>query len=289
MTTHANRAILISGASSGIGAACALALDRAGFLVFAGVRRTEDGEALQKQASGSLVPIILDVAHEETFRSAYSIIASTISDTGLYGLVNNAGIAVGGPLELIPLEELRKQFEVNVMGQIAVTQTFLPLLRQGQGRIVMMGSVSGKAAFPFGGPYSASKFALEALTDSLRMELAPWNIGVSLIEPGCIATPIWSKSLKEADNLLSRLPTRSIDLYGPQLQRVKNALTASAKRGIPPIEVVKAVTHALTAKEPKTRYVVGRDARLRILLKVLPDKLQDWLVLRRFSRCDSLS
>src|SRR5712691_5002789 len=180
-------AVVITGAASGIGEACALHLDKLGFCVFAGVRREVDGAALQGKASERLTPLLLDVTDAASIRFAVEIVATGVVETGLAGLVNNAGITVAGPLEFLPVSELRRQLEVNVIGQVAVTQAFLPLLRRGQGRIVNMGSLAGRIATPFIGPYHASKFAMEALTDSLRMELRRWGMHVSLIEPGFIA------------------------------------------------------------------------------------------------------
>ncbi|HET9846795.1 MAG TPA: SDR family NAD(P)-dependent oxidoreductase, partial [Nitrospira sp.] len=195
------------------------------------------------------------------------------------GLVNNAGIAIASPLELIPLAELRRQFEVNVIGQIAVTQALLPLIRQSRGRIVNMGSIAGRGTIPMMGPYSASKFALEALTDALRLELYPWGIEVSIIEPGAIATPIWNKSLNTALTLETVIPAEGKRLYGETAQRLREKVDESARRAIPPDAVVQAVLHALTARRPRTRYLVGADARLRALMvKWLPDRLQDWIL-----------
>ena len=174
-------AVVVTGASSGIGRACALHLAALGLQVFAGVRRAEDGAALQAASSARLTPMLLDVADETSIRAATDTITAAVGEAGLAGLVNNAGIGVAGPLEFLPLAEFRTQLEVNVTGQLAVTQALLPLLRQGRGRIVNMGSIGGRIAAPFVGPYSASKFALEALTDALRMELRPWGLHVAIV------------------------------------------------------------------------------------------------------------
>src|SRR5579862_2288927 len=182
------RAVLITGASTGIGAACALYLDARGFRVFAGVRNPADGEALRARSSSRLAPVLLDVTNSDSLRDAAAVINETVSETGLHGLVNNAGIAVGGPLEVLPLDDLRRQFEVNVVGQLAVTQAMLPLLRKARGRIVNMGSIVGRAPVPLVGAYSMSKAAVAAMTTALRLELDLWGIDVSLIEPGAIAT-----------------------------------------------------------------------------------------------------
>ena len=285
--------VLITGASTGIGAACALHLDRLGFRVFAGVRREADGEALQQQIVSvthplredashlRLTPIMLDVTDPATITAAADTVTTTVGEAGLAGLVNNAGIALGGPLEFLPIAELRRQFEVNVIGQVAVTQAFLPLLRQGRGRVVNMGSISGRVAMPFIGPYAASKFALEALTDSLRVELRPWGIEVAIIEPGPIATPIWQKSLALADELIRNLPPAGRDLYGAAITMAHDKVIKTSQAGISPEVVAQVVAHALTAKRPKTRYLVGRGVWLALLFaKFIPDRLRDWLITR---------
>ena len=276
------RAVVVTGASTGIGEACALHLDKLGLRVFAGVRKEADGERLKQQASGRLSPVLLDVTDEASIASAAETVGAAIGDAGLAGLVNNAGISVSGPLEFLPLDDLRRQLEVNVIGQIAVTQAFLPLLRRGDGRIVNIGSSSGRMATPFLGPYCASKFAMEALTDSLRMELRPWGIPVSIVEPGSIATPIWEKALAEADELEKKLPQRARDLYEPSIAAMRGAAVKLAQAGSPADEVAKRVAHALTAKRPKTRYLVGRNALVEAALaRLVPDRVRDGLIARQ--------
>lgn len=280
MVTVTSRAVVVTGASTGIGEACALRLDRMGFAVFAGVRKQADAEALRGKASDRLMPLSLDVTRPQDIERAVGMVAEAVGDEGLAGLVNNAGIAVGGPLEFLPIDALRHQLDVNLVGQVAVTQAFLPLLRRGAGRIVNIGSVSGIMAFPFLGAYSASKFALEAVTDALRVELRPWNIDVAIIEAGEIETPIWSKSLAAADEMIATLPPQGRAWYGTVLAGLRDRL--AQRRGLPADHVARVVVHALTAPRPKTRYVVGRGARLKILLwQVLPDRLRDWLITRR--------
>jgi NAD(P)-dependent dehydrogenase (short-subunit alcohol dehydrogenase family) len=271
--------IVITGASSGIGEACALRLDAMGYRVFAGVRKAADGEALKKKCSERLSPVILDVTSEESIGAA----AHIVGDTPLAGLVNNAGIVVAGPLELIPIAMWRKQFEVNVIGQVAVTQAFLPMLRAGRWRIVNMGSIAGRSALPYSGPYCASKFALEGLTDSLRMELRPWKISVSIIEPGAIRTPIWEKSDAGVNEYLNAAPPHLLELYRAGLDKLRALAAQAGNQAIGPEEVVKAVEHALTSAKPKTRYVVGKDAKLRMLLMSLPDRLVDSLILKKLN------
>jgi NAD(P)-dependent dehydrogenase (short-subunit alcohol dehydrogenase family) len=272
---------VITGASSGIGEACALHLDGLGYRVFAGVRQPADGEALLAKASARLTPVLLDVTDRSSIERAAETVTAAVGAAGLAGLVNNAGIGVGGPLEMVSLADLRKQFEVNVIGQVAVTQALLPLLRQGRGRIVNMGSIAGRAAMPFMGPYAASKFALEALTDAMRMELRPWGIHVSVVEPGPIESRIWDKAKHRADQIDAAWSAQEKSLYRDALAAVRKAMEQASQRAIPARAVAKAVAHALSASRPKTRYLVGFDARLRAVLTAwLPDRVQDWLLAR---------
>jgi NAD(P)-dependent dehydrogenase (short-subunit alcohol dehydrogenase family) len=275
--------VVITGASTGIGEACALHLDKLGYRVFAGIRKAADGESLRQRASARLVPVRLDISDEAEIGEAARNIIEALGGGGLVGLVNNAGIVVGGMLEFLPLEALRRQLEVNVVGQIAVTQAFLPSLRKARGRIVNIGSVSGLISSPFSGAYSASKFALEALTDSLRMELRPWKIHVSIVEPGYIQTPIVKKSLAAAEELRAQLPEEAHQLYGPSARAVREATEAEAAQGASTEVVVKAVVHALTARRPRTRYLVGNRSALQIsLARALPDRWRDALMARHF-------
>ena len=282
-------AVVVTGASTGIGRACALRLDRLGFQVFAGIRRDADAKALKKKAKGGLTTLLIDVTEEASISAAAEAVDNAVGDDGLSGLVNNAGVVVPGPLEFLPLADLRSQIEVNVIGQVAVTQAFLPLLRKGQGRIVNIGSIGGRMATPFLGAYSASKFAMEALTDSLRMELKPWGISVSIIEPGSIDTRMWEKGQNAADVLLEKLPQEGHDLYDPAVAAMRQATQKTARDAIPPSAVAKAVVHALTADKPKTRYVVGTDARIQaVVARVVPDRMRDWLVAREMGIRQSL-
>jgi len=273
------KSVVITGASTGIGAACALHLDGLGFRVFAGVRRQADAAAIRAQGSPQLTPISLDVTDTVSISTAAGAVAGAVGAAGLAGLVNNAGIVVPGPVELLPLPDLRRQLEVNVVGQVAVTQAFLPLIRAGRGRIVNMGSIAGRMATPFTGAYGASKFALEALTDALRLELAPWGISVSIIEPGAVATPIWEKSAKHAEAMLGAAHPETFALYSEAIEAVKKAAKHAAKHAAAPAEVARAVEHALTAARPRTRYVVGREAKIRAAMALLaPDRVRDSLV-----------
>ncbi|HVB11162.1 MAG TPA: SDR family oxidoreductase [Bacillota bacterium] len=277
------RSVVVTGASTGIGRACALLLDQKGWMVFAGVRRDMDGDALRKEASAHLRAVRLDVTDPAQVRAVGEEVAAAVGESGLDGLVNNAGTAVAAPLEFVPPQALLRQFEVNVVGQVAVTQALLPLLRKARGRIVNMGSISGLVSLPFMGPYSASKFALEAITDALRVELAPWGIGVAIVEPGSVATPIWDKSGEAATEMAKGYPPEAQALYGAVFERLGAAVMAEGKRGLPPARVAAAVLHALTAEQPRTRYLVapGGRGRATSLLRRLPDRLRDNLVLRK--------
>jgi NAD(P)-dependent dehydrogenase (short-subunit alcohol dehydrogenase family) len=279
------RAVVITGASTGIGAACAERLDALGMRVFAGVRRTEDGEALQAKTSGRLTPLVLDVTDDAAIAAAAEQVRAATGAGGLWGLVNNAGVAVPGPMEFLPPAELRRQLEINVVGQVAVTQAFLPLIRLARGRIVNISSISGRLATPFVGAYSASKFALEALSDVLRIELGPWGIAVVIVEPGGIATPIWERSLATADRLMEQMPPQFREYYGPVEPVIRKSAQRTGTRGTPPAEVAEVVAQALTTGRPRTRYTVGGRANLITrLVARLPDRQRDALVARQLPR-----
>jgi NAD(P)-dependent dehydrogenase (short-subunit alcohol dehydrogenase family) len=280
------QAILITGASKGIGQACALYFARQGHRVFAGVRKSEDGQRLQEQAGENLTPIFIDVTKPDQTKAAAAQIGTEVCEAGLWGLVNNAGLAVPGPLEFLPLDDLRRQFEVNYFGQVAVTQAMLPLLRKAQGRIVNMSSVSGMFVSPFLAPYSGSKHALETFTDALRRELLPWDIKIISIEPSSIATPIWENTLDRTNKMIDSLPPEAHRLYGPMFDVMRKHAVASGKRGLPPQKVVNAIAHALFARRPRLRYPVGWSAwaTAYIVNPFIPDRWIDWamrLVLRR--------
>jgi NAD(P)-dependent dehydrogenase (short-subunit alcohol dehydrogenase family) len=266
------RTVVVTGASSGIGEACALRLAAAGFRVFGGVRREEDAERLRGRG---IEPLTLDVTRPGNISAAAEAVGEELD-----GLVNNAGVAIAAPLELVPLDEVRRQLEVNVIGQIAVTQGFLPALRRVRGRVVLMGSIGGKSALPFLGPYAASKFALEAIADSLRVELRPFGISVSIVEPGSIKTPIWTKGAARAEELRAQSPVEKQELYAAAVERFRKVAVARGLAGVPPEEVAKAVEHALTAQRPRARYLVGKDARLRARLERLPTRWRDRVIER---------
>ncbi len=248
--------------------------------MFAGVRKPADAEGLASAASGTLVPLLLDVSDPVAIADAARIVTTSVGAAGLDGLVNNAGIAAAAPLEFIPIDEFRNQLEVNVVGQLAMVQAFLPLLRIAKGRIVNVTSIGGLVAGSMLGAYHASKFALEAMTDTLRVELASWGIQVSAIEPGAIATPIWATSSDRSDRMLGG-SDEAVRLYGASIAAAKAGALKSARDGLPPDEVAKVIERALTAARPRTRYPVGADAKIgSALLTKLPDRLRDRLLAR---------
>jgi NAD(P)-dependent dehydrogenase (short-subunit alcohol dehydrogenase family) len=272
-----DKAVVITGASTGIGQACARFLDERGFRVFAGVRTEADAGKLRNESSERLMPVLIDVTDLGKIDKAVEAIEQEVGEKGLDGLVNNAGISVAGALEFLPLQDLRRQFDVNLFGQVAVTQAFLGMIRRARGRVVNMSSVSGRLAAPFLGPYAMSKFALEAFSDSLRRELHPWGIQVSVVEPGAIATPIWDKAQKRAPKS-DEIPEAVKRLYGKSIAAMRELAVKMSQDAAPAIEVAKAVHHALTAARPKTRYLVGPDAKMTgRMVRLLPDRALDWM------------
>jgi NAD(P)-dependent dehydrogenase (short-subunit alcohol dehydrogenase family) len=270
--------VIVTGASSGIGEATARHLRSLGFEVLPGVRTEEDAERLRGEG---FQPLPLDVTEAESIERA----RDEVGEGPLAGLVNNAGVAVVGPLEFVPIEELRHQLEINVIGQVAVTQAFLPALRRGRGRIVNISSIGGRVALPMAGPYAASKFALEAISDSLRREVTRHGVDVVVIEPGGIKTPIWAKGGARADEMRERMPEDAERLYGDLIRAVRaESEKIATDRGLPPSAVAEVAGEALTAGRPRTRYVIGRDAKARAALaKVVPDRLFDRLIGRALS------
>ena len=273
--------IVVTGASTGIGNACALHFDRIGFRVFAGVRREEDADRLRAQASERLEPVMIDVIDSASIRQAADRVALELGDEPLRGLVNNAGIAVSGPVEYLPIEEVRKQLEVNFIGQVAVTQAFLPLLRRARGRVVNIGSVGGEVALPFLSPYAASKHAIEGFSDSLRREVGSLGVHVSVVRPGAIQSSIWERGNAAADEVLAKVPPEALEVYGDAVRGARAAANQRAQEAIPAQEVADVVEHAITSDKPKTRYVVGR----KVLFvasheRWLPDRVFDRLVAR---------
>jgi NAD(P)-dependent dehydrogenase (short-subunit alcohol dehydrogenase family) len=273
------RTALVTGASSGIGRATVRRLDAAGWKVFAGVRREEDAAALREEGSARLEPLTLDVLDPEAIAAAAERIGA--EPGGLDGLVDNAGAAVAGPLEALPIEDFRRQVELNLTAQLAITQAMLPAIRAARGRVVLISSMGGRVALPMTGAYHAAKFGLEGLGDSLRQELAPWGIKVVLVEPGSIDTPIWSRGEEDADRIFADAPPRLRDLYGAAVERYRQVVRDTAERGVPPEKVAAKIEHALEARRPRARYLVGLDAQVMVRLKpLLPTPVMDRLVAR---------
>ena len=271
----ASRTVLVTGTSTGIGRATALHLAHAGFDVVAGVRRAADGEAVRSLAPERIRFVELDVSSPEQVSDVVSGLPS------LYGLVNNAGVTVQGPVEHVPVDEFRRQLEVNVVGPFALTRACLPLLRASRGRVVMVSSIGGRMALPFLSPYNASKFALEGLSDSLRMELRPLGVGVSVIEPGSVKTDIWRKGSESGASMLGSLDAEARAVYGKRLEAMLETASKTGARGIEPIDVAEAIADALSARRPKARYIVGGDARAQAAMKAfLPTRWLDALTAR---------
>ena len=283
MTSNA-RAILVTGASTGIGKAAVLALLPRGFRLFAGVRDPVAAARLRADApSGTadrLETLTLDVTDAGQVRAAAHHLERELGDAGLWGLFNNAGISVNGPIEHLGLDGLRHQLEVNVIGQVAVTQAMIPLLRRARGRVVTTGSVAGFIALPGLAPYAMSKHAMEAFSDSLRRELRPWGVQVSLLEPGAIATEIWQKGMRDADAVERSWPPPVIEHYKPLIQALRKAAAMSERRASPADVVARAVVHAFTAARPRTRYRMGRDAGVQKLISRLPDRWADAILMK---------
>jgi NAD(P)-dependent dehydrogenase (short-subunit alcohol dehydrogenase family) len=271
-------AILVTGASTGIGYSTAELLARHGFTVFAGVRKDADAIKLGG-AHEDIRPIRLDVEDAQEIAAAAQIIAD--SEIPLAGVVNNAGIAVPGPLEYLPIDDLRRQFEINVFGAIAVTQAMLPLLRRSKGRVVFMSSVSGTIVPPYLGAYAGSKFALEAMADALRMELSAFGIRVSLIQPGAVRTPIWQKGRESKAQIVASMPAAATEHYAGALDSLVSVTQREERSGIEPEIVAQYVLRALTAPHPRARYAVGNPAGWqRRMAALLPERWRDRLIMR---------
>jgi NAD(P)-dependent dehydrogenase (short-subunit alcohol dehydrogenase family) len=275
------KAILITGTSTGIGRACALHLDKLGYKVYAGVRREEDADSLRSEASENLTALILDVTDESSIETALSRIEQE-NDGKLFGLVNNAGIGISGVVEVTPIEEVRKVLDVNVIGLYALTKAAIPMIRKGKGRIINIGSSSSFFAFPGSSVYSASKFAVRAITDSLRTEMKLFDIPVALVAPGAIESDIWEKSLAYKKKLRETVSPEISELYSPFI-KFGDKLIEDVKP-IPAIEVAKAVTHAFTSRKPKIYYMVGKDAKGAAKAAKLPKRFLDWMIMKHVNK-----
>jgi len=270
--------VLITGASTGIGEAAALRFAREGHRVFATVRKASDGDRLRARAQGELHPVRMDLRDVGSIEAAAREVGDALGAEGLDALVNNAGVYVLGPIELVDLEELRQILEVNVVGQVAVTQALLPHLKRARGRIVFVGSAAGRFAAPLYGPYAASKFALEAVADSLRVELAAFGVGVSVVEPGAIESPIWEKGWETMRAAIDRARSEDRAAYGALIDKALENQRTSRGAALTTDAVVDALVHALEAPSPKIRYLVGRDAKIAAFMARLPRRLADRVV-----------
>src|SRR5215218_8411685 len=271
----ASGTVLVTGASTGIGEATVLHLATLGFDAVGAVRKDEDAERLEARGVRT---VRIDVTDSDQIGAA----RDELGDTALTGLVNNAGIAVAAPLEFLPVDRLREQLEINLIGQMAVTQAFLPALRRARGRIVMVSSIGGRVALPLVSAYNASKFGLEGMSDSLRRELRSHGVDVILVEPGGVKTPIWNKAEQLADDMLEDVPPEAERVYGRLIAAVRAGTQEIAtETGSEPREVAHAIGQALTSSRPRTRYLVGRDAKMRaVMSRVLPDRVMDRMISR---------
>ena len=277
---QSNRAVLVTGTSTGIGRATVLLLDKIGFRVFASVRRKQDADELRKEASDRLTPVLFDVTDESAIERARNEIANAVGEHGLWGLVNNAGISFRSPLEYAPLTEFRKLYNINVFGLLAITQTFLPLIRQAHGRIINVGSITSLMVTPFHGIYSSSKMAVSGLTDALRLEVKPFGVQVSLMIYGGVQTAIWDRTAKMTADLTKQFPPEFGELYAARQRKALDFFFSHGQGGLLPEVAAQPIIHALTATRPKHTYFVGSDAKFYNLLdKVLYGRLRDWVIL----------
>jgi NAD(P)-dependent dehydrogenase (short-subunit alcohol dehydrogenase family) len=281
-----NRWIVVTGSSTGIGRTTVFALARAGFYVLAGVRKDADAASITEEASKAGVaeriePILLDVTDESHIKSLASRLNQLGEGDELFGLVNNAGTAYAGPIEALSRDVWEKQFATNFIGPTMVTAALIPSLRKSKGRIVSVGSVAGRASLPFMAPYVSSKFAMEGWTDALRIELAPDGIQVSIVEPGAISTPIWDKGAGHGREVAESLSPALRQRYGPSMEAMEKASARSATGATSPDAVARVITRAMTAKKPRSRYLMGRDARLQVFLRaILPNRTVDAILVR---------
>ncbi len=276
-----NKAVVITGASSGIGYASVSRMIESGWRVFATVRQAADGDKLRSEFGPQLAPVIMDLRDRESIIAAARQVSLELEASGLDGLVNVAGVGMARPVEYMTEDDLREIFDINVFGQLAVTRAFLPLLRRARGRIVNITSVGAHIAVPFGSLINASKSAFAIFSDTLRLELHPFGIHVSAIEPGAIRTPAVEKTLGNIEAVTANMPDEGAATYGPMLKNFAGRAYTREMNGSSPDVVALAVRRALTARRPRTRYVVGKHARvLTTLPKVLPDRVLDALLLR---------
>jgi NAD(P)-dependent dehydrogenase (short-subunit alcohol dehydrogenase family) len=275
------RSVVVTGASTGIGYATAKALIATGFRVFGSVRNKADAERVSKELGANFAPLIFDITDEQAVKNSASQVRAALAGETLAGLVNNAGISVPGPVLEIPIADFRRQLEINVVGQVIVLQAFAPMLgadpslKGPPGRIVMISSVAGKRSLPFAGPYSASKHAIEGLSESLRRELMLFGIDVIVIGPGPIKTPIWEKGEKADLARFGNTP------YFEPLKKMRGGMQAAGAGGLPAEDVAQLILHALTARKPWTRYTITPGHASRMLISFLPKRIQDRMIAKR--------
>ena len=276
MVMHTKGCVLITGATSGIGLSTAGLLAGRGYYVFAGYRNPAARENLERLLGERGEPLALDVVGPDEVTSALQSVSPRALSCGRFFVINNAGESTPGPVETLDLADVSHQFQVNFFGPLAVIIKFLPLIRETKGGVVNVSSLAGRIALPGMASYAASKFALEAMSDSLRAELRRFRIPVVLIEPGAIHTPIWTKSEEYMEKSLARLPATLRQLYAPNLARLRKKSRSEAARGLDPARVAEVILRALDASRPKARYLVGVDAHLGLLLKaILPTAVWD--------------
>lgn len=281
MSVRNKKTVVITGASSGIGRSSVSRMVQSGWQVFATVRKTQDGDQLRSDFGTSVTPVTMDVTNRASVNAAAEHIASLLEDSGLDGLVNVAGVGKVRPVEYMTEDDLQEIFNINVFGQIAVTQAFLPLLRTARGRIVNISSVGAHIAIPFGSLINATKSAFGIFNDTLRLELHPFGIHVSVVEPGAIKTPAVEKTLGDIEAVIRRLPPKGAAQYGNMLRDFARRAYEREMSGSSPAVVAEAIQHALTARRPRTRYRVGKHATLLATLAAfLPDRLLDTIRFR---------
>ena len=272
-STETREIAVVTGTSTGIGAATARELARRGFHVLAGVRRGEDADAIR---GPGIEPVIIDVTNPDHIAALATRVQRDPQGRALRALVNNAAIQANVPIEAFAIDEWRRMFEVNLFGQVAVTQALLPALIDSSGRVVNISSVGGKVAMATYGPYAATKFAVEAVSDSLRRELAPHGVGVVVVEPGAVRTEMLGRAIATAKETMSAMTPEQSRRYGGLVQAVNAQAVSSTESGLAADAAAAVIAKAVTARRPRTRYTVGRDAAMITrLVRVLPDRALD--------------
>jgi len=274
MTKH----VVVTGCSKGIGKATALYLDRQGYTVWASVRKANDAEMLKSQASQRLQTFLMDITDPQQVQAAAEQVQAGVGDEGVFALVNNAVVMIPCPLEVLPIEILHQQMAVVVDGTLRVTQAFLPLVRQAKGTIVNMSSIAGRIALPVYGPYHMAKFALEAMSDTLRQEVAPDGVRVVVIEPGAVNTPIWDTVKETAQWVYSQVDQQKLARYQAMIDRIETTNQKAVQRAVPPEKVAKLIERVINKRRPRARYPVGLDGLIIARLAwMFPASWRDWV------------